>query len=88
MEREDPWCETADLGKHGYTIGVLTNDNATKPTCVCVCTHLKAFRAKSNLRLTLPLTLSRLDSGDCLDVDQVAENHAYLYFPDNLHAYS
>jgi hypothetical protein len=25
MEREDPWCETANLGKPGYTIDVLTN---------------------------------------------------------------
>jgi hypothetical protein len=35
IEREDPWCETADLGKPGYTIGVLTNVSAVKLTCVC-----------------------------------------------------
>jgi hypothetical protein len=35
MEREDPWCEMADLDKPGYTIGVLTNGSAVKPTCVC-----------------------------------------------------
>jgi hypothetical protein len=38
MEREDPWCKTADLGKSGYTIdvGVLTNGRAVKLTCVCL----------------------------------------------------
>jgi hypothetical protein len=31
---EDPWCEMADLGKHGYTIGVFTNGSAVKLTGV------------------------------------------------------
>jgi hypothetical protein len=35
MEREDPWYKTANLGKPGYTIGVLTNGSAVKPTSVC-----------------------------------------------------
>jgi hypothetical protein len=32
MKREDPWCETADLGKPGYTMGVFTNGSTVKPT--------------------------------------------------------
>jgi hypothetical protein len=36
IERENPWCEAADLGKSRYTIGALTNGSAIKPTCVCV----------------------------------------------------
>jgi hypothetical protein len=36
MEREDPWCKTADLGKPEYTIGVLTNGSTVEPECVCV----------------------------------------------------
>jgi hypothetical protein len=36
MKREDPWCETANLGKPGHAIGVLTNGSAVKPTCGCV----------------------------------------------------
>jgi hypothetical protein len=47
MEREDPWCEMANLGKPGYTIGVLTNGIAVKPTCVCdveyLCIDLSSF---------------------------------------------
>jgi hypothetical protein len=35
MEREDPWCKTANLGKPGYTIGVVTNGSAVKLICVC-----------------------------------------------------
>jgi hypothetical protein len=38
MEMEGPWCKTAEPGKPGYTIGVLTNGNAIELTCVCV-TH-------------------------------------------------
>jgi hypothetical protein len=29
--------ETANLGKPGYTMGVLTNDSAVKQTCASVC---------------------------------------------------
>jgi hypothetical protein len=36
MKREDPWCNTADLGKPGYTKGVFTDVIAIKPTCLCV----------------------------------------------------
>jgi hypothetical protein len=43
MEREDPWCETANLGKPGHAIGVLTNGSAVKPTCVWVFTIWEKF---------------------------------------------
>jgi hypothetical protein len=35
MEREDPWCKTANPGKSGHNIGVITNGSTVKPTCVC-----------------------------------------------------
>jgi hypothetical protein len=34
MEWEDSWCESANLGKPGFSIGVLTKGRAVKPTCV------------------------------------------------------
>jgi hypothetical protein len=30
-------AKTANLGKPGYTIGVLTNGSVVKPTCVFAC---------------------------------------------------
>jgi hypothetical protein len=43
MEREDPRCETASPGDSGYTKGVLNNDSAVKPTCLCVLKELLVF---------------------------------------------
>jgi hypothetical protein len=43
LEREDPWCETANHGKPEHTIGVLTKGSAVKPTCICVLHDLTYF---------------------------------------------
>jgi hypothetical protein len=52
MEREDPWCKTADLGKPGYTIGNLTNVNGIKRTCVCLMKVLQDKTSACRLKFT------------------------------------